>query len=111
MPGHSRVVLLICAVSALPLVGCYVQARTVPVQEEATFEVEAPPPPAAEVEVVPVPPGPEYFWVPGYHRWNGRHYVWIRGRYERRPHHHARWAPAHWEVRGRMHVWVEGRWE
>ena len=111
MIGPSRVLLVLGALSALPLVDCYVEARTAPVTEETTFEVAPPPAPAAEVEVVPVAPGPEFVWVAGYHRWNGHHYVWIRGRYERRPHGRAHWAPAHWEVRGRVHVWVEGRWE
>jgi hypothetical protein len=96
--------------AALSATGCYVEARTVPVEGEVVYESEPPPPPPAEVEVVPASPGVEYFWVGGYHRWDGRRYVWVRGRYERRPHERAHWETAHWEVRGHAHVWVDGRW-
>jgi hypothetical protein len=78
---------------------------------EGEVVAEAPPaPPAAEVEVVPVTPGPDYYWVGGYHRWYRGRYIWVRGRYYRRPYAAARWEPAHWEMRGRGHVWIEGRW-
>jgi hypothetical protein len=110
MTKHSCVLLFLGALCGVPLVGCYAEARPVPA-DETVYEAEPPPPPVAEVEVVPAAPGPEFFWVPGYHRWNGRQYVWIRGRYERRPHARAHWVPSHWVVRGRSHVWVEGRWE
>ena len=68
-------------------------------------------PPRPIVEVRVAPPGPGYVWIGGYHRWDGRAYVWIPGRYERRPHARAVWRPAHWETRGRRHVWIEGRFE
>ena len=55
------------------------------------------PPPAAEVEVIGVAPGPDHVWIHGYHRWNGSAYVWTAG---------------HWEVRhSPKAVWVDGRWE
>jgi hypothetical protein len=100
------------ALTALPLAGCYVRARAIPPPPpgEVVVEYDPPPPPPAEVEVVPVTPGPEFIWIGGYHRWNGRHYVWIPGHYDRRPHEGARWEHGHWEGRGRGHVWVEGRW-
>ena len=59
---------------------------------------------------MPPPPGPEFLWVAGYHRWDGHRYVWTGGRYERRPHANARFEPAHWEARGRGKVWIEGHW-
>jgi hypothetical protein len=47
----------------------YVPAYQPPAQ---TAVVEAPSaPPVAQVEVVPVAPGPQYVWVPGYLSWNG----------------------------------------
>jgi len=82
----------------------------VAVQGEVVVEAEPPAPPPPENEVVPASPGVEFFWVGGYHRWDGSRYVWVRGRYERRPYSDARWTSAHWEARGRGHVWVEGRW-
>jgi hypothetical protein len=83
----------------------------VAVQGEVVVEAEPPAPPPPENEVVPASPGVEFFWVGGYHRWDGSRYVWVRGRYERRPYSDARWTSAHWEARGRGHVWVEGSWE
>ena len=108
----NRSSLWVLAFLLLPC-SCYVEAHSVPppADGEVVYEAEPPPPPPAEVEVVPAPPGPEYVWIGGYHRWDGRRYVWVRGRYERRPHAHARWVAPHWVVRGRAHVWVAGRWE
>lgn len=94
--------------------GCYAEATTVPPPPpptaEVTIEGEPPPPPPVQVEVQPAPPAPDYYWVVGYHRWYGGRYVWVPGRYERRPHPAANWEAAHWEARGRGRVWVEGRW-
>jgi YXWGXW repeat-containing protein len=101
---------LLALLCPLPIGGCYVEARPVPVEGETVYDSEPPPPPPAEVEVIPAPPGPEFVWIGGYHRWNGRRYVWVRGRYEHRPHSRAHWEASHWEARGRAHVWVEGRW-
>ncbi len=101
---------------AAPSVGCRAHAEVRTVEyvpepaHETVYETEAPPPPAPIVEVQPPPPGAEFVWVAGYHRWDGRRYVWVRGRYERRPHVRARWVPAHWEMRGNVHVWAEGHW-
>jgi hypothetical protein len=110
MTKCPRAILLLATLCIAPATGCYVEAHPV-AGDEPVYEGEPPPPPAAEVEVVPAAPGPEFVWVGGYHRWNGRQYVWVRGRYERRPHARAHWVPAHWVARGRGHVWVEGRWE
>jgi hypothetical protein len=75
--------------------------------------VEVPPPaPAVVVEAPPPPsPGVEFVWAPGYHRWWGGRYVWVRGHYERRPHPGARYWPGHWERHARGHVWIEAHWD
>ena|SRR5690349_16115341 len=68
-------------------------------------------PPTPQVEVVPVAPGPEYVWAPGY--WSvgvGGGWVWIGGRYVIRPHPHAVWVGGHWGRRGRGYIWVGGHW-
>jgi hypothetical protein len=111
LPFRFHYVSLIAGLFAVSATGCAVEATATPPVVEGEVVVSPPPPPAAEVEVAPASPGPEYFWVGGYHRWNGRAYVWIRGRYERRPHARAVWRAAHWEPRGRGHVWIEGRWD
>jgi hypothetical protein len=67
-------------------------------------------PPAAPIERRIAAPGPDFVWQPGYYRWNGRDYVWVEGRYERRPHARATWVAGHWaKARGGWY-WVDGRW-
>jgi len=76
---------------------------------DASVVTEAPPPP--QVEVVPVAPGPEYVWTPGY--WTvgvGGRWVWVGGRYAARPHPHAAWVAGHWARHGHGYVWVGGHW-
>jgi hypothetical protein len=115
MNARSFVLASLFALS-VPAMGCAAEVQTappppVPAEEaEVTVETEPPPPPPAQVEVVPASPGVDWYWTPGYHRWwNGR-YVWVTGRYARRPYTAAVWVTPHWEVRGRSHVWVGGRW-
>ncbi|HEY2407896.1 MAG TPA: hypothetical protein VGI10_17935 [Polyangiaceae bacterium] len=98
-------------VAASTLCGCYVEAE--PVAPTASGEVvvaDPPPPPPPQAEAVPPPPQPGVSWVPGYHRWDGRAYVWERGHYERPPRADARYVQGHWEARGRGKVWVNGHW-
>jgi hypothetical protein len=68
-----------------------------------------PPRPVAEVRVVS--PGPRYVWVGGYHRWDGRGYVWVPGGWVVPPRPRAVWVAPHWVHDGR-HGWyfVAGRW-
>ena len=67
-------------------------------------------PPAPIVEARVAAPGPGFVWIEGYHRWDGRAYVWTPGRWERPPRARAVWVAPHW-VNDR-HGWyfVEGRW-
>ena len=96
-------VLLFCAALALPLfTGC---VATTSGEVYATI-----PPPAAVVEVQGVAPGPDYVWIDGYHRWDGRAYYWSRGRWERRPYAGATWESGRWDRRDRGWIWIDGRW-
>jgi hypothetical protein len=68
-------------------------------------------PPAPQVEVVPMVPGPEYVWLPGY--WSigvGGRWVWIGGHYAIQPRPHAVWVGGHWARRGHGYIWIGGRW-
>jgi hypothetical protein len=67
-------------------------------------------PPAPVVEVRGNAPGPEYVWVDGYHRWEGDHYVWTAGHWDRPPHPHAHWVAHRWVHRHGEWVMVEGHW-
>ncbi len=68
-----------------------------------------PPPPRREVIVAQ--PGPNYVWVPGYHRWEGNAYVWVPGTWvvPPQPYYH-RWVAGHWRHTWHGWVWVEGHW-
>jgi len=82
-----------------------------PVFADVRVRVYVPvPPPPAPVEVVGVAPSHRHAWVPGYHRWDGRAYVWVPGRWAVRPRSRARWVPGHWDRHQRGWYWVEGRW-
>jgi hypothetical protein len=56
------------------------------------------------------PPGRNYVWVSGYHRWQGQSYVWVPGRWEQRPHARARWVAHRYVRRNGGWVFVEGHW-
>ncbi len=67
-------------------------------------------PPPMRVEVVPPPPPYAAVWQPGFWRWDGRRYLWIRGHYVRPPRAHHEWVAGHWEPRPGGYFWVEGFW-
>ena len=67
-------------------------------------------PPAPIYEVRTVAPGPGYIWVEGYHRWDGRAYVWINGRWAMPPRPRAVWVGGHWDRNSHGYFWVDGRW-
>jgi len=69
--------------------------------------VPPPPPPA---EVIGVAPSPRHIWIAGYHRWDGRAYVWVPGHWAARPRARAHWVPGHWAKHRRGYYWIEGRW-
>jgi len=67
-------------------------------------------PPHAIVEHGAVRPSPRHVWIAGYHRWDGRTYVWEPGRWELPPREHAVWVAPRWQHRHDGYVFVEGRW-
>lgn len=67
-------------------------------------------PPRAIVEHRIVRPSHDHVWIGGYHRWDGRAYVWEPGRWEVPPRPHAVWVAPRWTHRHDGYVFVEGRW-
>ena len=67
-------------------------------------------PPAPVVERRIATPGPGYVWTGGYHRWDGRAYVWVPGAWVRPPHPHAHWVAPHYAHRHGGYVFVAGHW-
>jgi hypothetical protein len=68
-------------------------------------------PPHAIVERRGEPPGAGFVWIDGYHRWDGKAYVWVGGRWEKPPHEHAHWIAHKWVKRNGGWVLVEGHWK
>ena len=66
----------------------------------------APPRPLVERRVPP--PGVGYIWTPGYHRWDGRAYVWVPGAWALPPRPHAHWVAHHWVHRRGGWIMEEG---
>jgi WXXGXW repeat (2 copies) len=64
------------AASAYPRVGVRVYAPLPPIRHERVL----------------VRPGPNYVWVPGYWRWEGRRYAWIAGTWVLPPRPGAIWV-------------------
>ena len=82
----------------------------VPVASFAQISVRIGPPPPV-VEHRGPPPERGFVWIDGYHRWDGDHYVWTPGRWERPPHEHAVWVPHKWVRHGDHWEMREGHWK
>jgi hypothetical protein len=52
----------------------------IPVTPQAAVAQPGPPPPP-QVEILPVAPGPDYLWAPGYRSWYGGAWIWVGGGY------------------------------
>ena len=99
------------ALVALALAGATIGSTVVPAAAAVYGNVNIRVgPPAPQIETIPVAPGPGYAWHPGVWRWNGERYIWVGGRYFRRPYGNAEWVPGHWVHRPQGWVWRAGHW-
>jgi hypothetical protein len=80
-----------------------------PVASLAQIAIRIGPPPPVYEHRGP-PPDREYVWINGYQRYEGDHYAWTPGRYERPPQRHQRWVANRWQHRHGQWVMVEGHW-
>ena len=94
---------LLMGALAFGLAACVVTPPRVTLTPPVVVGVAPVAPPPMPVEVVPMNPGPGFFWVAGYWRWDGRQHLWARGHWER---HREReqWVPHRWAPDG------HGRW-
>ena len=94
--------------NVLLALGSLFLAGTLAAGAQVVVRIGPPPPPPHEV----MGPAPHEGWVwqPGYHRWDGEHYVWVGGTWAEPPHPHAHWVPGHWANRGGGWVWIDGHW-
>jgi hypothetical protein len=68
-------------------------------------------PPAPVYEHRGAPPDRGYVWISGYHRYEGDHYIWTPGRWERPPQAHQHWVAHKWVHRGDHWELREGHWQ
>jgi len=80
-----------------------------PAASFAQVSIRIGPPPPVYEQPGP-PPDRGYVWIAGYHRYEGDHYVWTPGHYERPPRPRAHWVAHHWVHRHGEWVLVEGHW-
>jgi hypothetical protein len=74
-----------------------------PATEQAIYVMV--PPPAPRPEIVPPRPGWEYLWRPGHFGWTRTGYVWINGRWIRKPPRAIALVPGHWTQTSRGWLW------
>lgn len=67
-------------------------------------------PPRAIVEHRGAAPSARHVWIRGYHRWDGRAYVWVPGHWEVPPREHVVWVSPRWEHRHGGYVFIAGHW-
>ena len=88
-----------------------------PASANTTVVVQSAPPEPQE-EIIPVSPGPDYFWTPGCWSWNGGGWIWIGGFWGHPFHPLHPFRPGfrsghfgdgrHWEGHGRGGAWGGG---
>lgn len=68
-------------------------------------------PPALPVYVQPLPPGPNYIWIPGYWAWDPDFgYFWVPGTWVLAPYPGWLWTPGYWAWDDGVYVFYEGYW-
>lgn len=67
-------------------------------------------PPPREIERRGPPPDRGYVWINGYHRYEGDHYVWTAGRWDRPPRRGQHWVAHRWVHRRDHWEMREGHW-
>jgi hypothetical protein len=96
------------AVLAGALCAGVVSVSHVALAQETEVEIEVQPP-VARVEVIPVAPSPQHFWIRGYWGYAGAAHYWVPGRYEVVRPGYA-WSEARWAPVGRRWHFYPGRW-
>lgn len=80
-----------------------------PVASYAQIAIRIGPPPPVYERRGPAPDR-GYVWIGGYHRYNGDHYEWVPGRWDRPPQDHQRWVAHRWRHHGDHYEMEEGHW-
>ncbi len=68
------------------------------------------PPPGPRLELVPVSPGSDYFWIRGHWTRSTGVWKWIPGAWVHRLRPGAFWIDGQWARHGRNWIWLQGYW-
>jgi hypothetical protein len=72
-------------------------------------QASEPPPPLPEYDQ-PAPPGPDWYWTPGYWSWGQDGYYWVPGTWVEPPYYGALWTPPYWGWYGGHYRFHHGYW-
>jgi hypothetical protein len=67
-------------------------------------------PPPLLTEIVPLPPGPDSYWIPGCWVWKEGQFVWASGAWVPRHRSSSVWVGNQWAPHGRQWIWIPGKW-
>ena len=67
-------------------------------------------PPPLPVYTLPLVPGPNYIWVPGYWAYARDDYYWVPGTWVLAPRPGLLWTPGYWGWSDGLYVWHAGYW-
>jgi hypothetical protein len=104
----SILTILLALLALTPLAGCYYGPYEGP---GVGVEVGGPPP-GLRAEVRVGPPGPGYYWVPGYWDWNVSRadWFWVSGSWVRPPRARAVWVSPRYERHRNHWMYRRGHW-
>ncbi len=107
IPRALRTGLAALILASVTLTGCVVAPAPGYYGDGAVVAVA---PPAPQVEVIGVAPGPGYVWGAGYWDWVGGRHVWVGGHWMAgRPGYH--WVPHRWVGYRGGYRMARGHWE
>ena len=74
-----------------------------------SYQAAEPPPPIPTYDQ-PAPPGPDWYWTPGYWAWGDSGYYWVPGTWVEPPYYGALWTPPYWGYYHDHYLFHRGYW-
>jgi hypothetical protein len=68
-------------------------------------------PPSPRLEIRPLPPSDDQVWQAGYWKWSGSKYLWVAGKWVRKPSTRAAWISGYWQRQRDGWIWKPGSWK
>ncbi|MES2390418.1 MAG: hypothetical protein V4555_02170 [Acidobacteriota bacterium] len=76
---------------------------------DTEYAADQAPPPIPEYDQ-PAPPGPDWYWTPGYWAWGDDGYYWVPGTWVEPPYYGALWTPPYWGYYHNRYLFHRGYW-